>query len=225
MFGWFRKHSILELDRPLSDESIRRLARIVVVDDEPDSFPVEDLRSAGYTVDYWPILDAPRLSRLERAEFDLIVLDIQGIVPPGFSDTGNGLGVLRRLKQINEVQAVVACSGQSYRVDEAEFFTLADAVLAKPISSIRALATVQDLLVERMSVSNYWNGLSRSLVEAGVSRSRLVDLEDKIVRSVKKNGTVSIADVEGAVGRIDSAATAVSLAYKLAEIARSAMVG
>ena len=109
---WFdrgkKTTSIRDVAKPLSVEAMKRLARIVVIDDEPDSVPTDDLRANGYSVEYWPIIDAGRLARLERGEFEIIVLDIQGIAPPGFSDTGDGLGVLRQLKKLNPSQVIIA---------------------------------------------------------------------------------------------------------------------
>ena len=205
---WFsRKRTIREVAKTLNTETLKRLTRIVVVDDEPDSVPTEYLKSNGYSVEYWPMLDAGTLARLERGEFDIILLDIQGIVPAGFSDTGNGLGVLRRLKRVNPSQIVIACSGQSYTVDAMDFYRLADATLAKPISAIRAMETLDDLMRTRIGAGAYWDGVSAMLRDAGVASEKIRQLEHAVADAAVRGSQISTTDVERIVGNVSSLVT------------------
>ena len=221
--GWFGSNAkISDVAKQLPHETLKRLARIVVVDDEADSFPVDALRAQGYSIEYWPILDAERLSRLERAEFDIVVLDIQGVVPPGFSDTGNGLGVLRRIKKLNDSQVVVACSGQSYTIDTMEFYRLADSTLAKPISVLRAMETIDDLLRKHVDPTLYWAGIVKMLQANGVTDDKIATLENTVANAAKKNRRVSIDQIESIVGRVNTLATVGELVMKVVDFASKA---
>ncbi|HKE90808.1 MAG TPA: hypothetical protein VKB45_10745, partial [Gemmatimonadales bacterium] len=97
---------------PISE--LRKRAKIVVVDDDRDSFPTEGLQADGYTIEWWDRIDNARLNRLESGDFDIIILDIQGVAETSLSDTGDGLGVIRRIKTMNPQQVVVAFSGKTY---------------------------------------------------------------------------------------------------------------
>ena len=219
---WFwqsKLRSIASIAAPLPLDRLKRLARIVVVDDEADSVPTDALRENGYSVEYWPQLDSPRLARLERGEFDIVMLDIQGIVPANFSDTGNGLGVLRRLKATNPNQIVIACSGQSYTIDAMEFYRNADATLAKPISALRAMQTLDQLLRERISAERYWEGVVALLQRAGVSDARISRLEADLVRSTERQSALSIDSVRARVGDVRNIVTIGELVNKIFALA------
>ena len=193
---------------------MKRLTRIVVVDDERDSVPMADLQANGYAVDYWESLNAERFARLERGEFDIILLDIQGIVTPGFSDTGDGLGILRRLKATNPSQVVVACSGQSYSLDAMDFYRKADATLAKPITSIRAMECVDELMRSRVGARVAWEGIVAMLRTAGVDQAKIDKLERAIATSAKKERQLAAADIEKIVGHVGTIVTVSELAKK-----------
>lgn len=212
---WSKKpKSIRDVAKPLSQDALKRLTRVVVVDDEADSFPTDALRANGYLVEYWESLDAARLARLERGEFDIIVLDIQGIVPPGFSDTGDGLGVLRRLKRINPSQIIIACSGQSYRIDAMEFYRNADATLAKPISALSAMQSIDSVMQTRMGATQYWEGVAQMLSNAGVDASRIRALEDVVARAAAGGQSLSLEKVKAIIGDVGTIATVVELLNK-----------
>jgi CheY-like chemotaxis protein len=219
-FPWSRQRTVREVAKPLSSDARKRLTRIVVIDDEPDSVPVEDLRTNGYSVEYWEILNAARLARLERGEFDIVILDIQGIVPPGFSDTGDGLGVLRRLKRANPSQIVVACSGQSYRIDAMDFYRSADGTLAKPISAIRAMETLDELIQSRIGAGQYWDGVANMLREAGVDDAKIRKLENRVAKAAEHSSSLSQSQVESIVGHVGTVVTIAELVNKAISFAR-----
>lgn len=210
-----KKRTISDVAKPLSPEALKRLTRIVVIDDEPDSVPTDDLRANGYSVEYWPLIDAARLARLERGEFDIVILDIQGIVSPGFSDTGDGLGVLRRLKKANPSQTIIACSGQSYRIDAMDFYRNADATLAKPISAIRAMETLDGVMQTRIGVGTYWEAIATLLKAGGVAESRITELEGEIAEAMTKGSGVSRDRIEHIIGHVGTIATIVELVGKV----------
>ena len=72
------------------------------------------------------------MTRLENADFDIVILDIQGVAAPGLSGPGDGLDILRRVKNVNPGQVVVAFSGKKYDLSRTEFWKLADDTLVIP---------------------------------------------------------------------------------------------
>lgn len=214
-----RNVHLADVVRPLSGEQLKRLTRIVVIDDEPDTFPTEDLRQNGYSVEYWRSLDAAGLRRLENGEFDIVVLDIQGIVAPGFSDTGDGLGVLRRLKRANPSQAVVACSGQNYSLDTMDFYKIADATLGKPVSIIRCMGILDDLMQSSVGANRYWEGVVASLRVSGVNEKKIRNLEREVMEAAHSGKPLAIERVESIVGHVEKIVIVAELLRKVVALA------
>lgn len=185
-------------------EEHKKRVRIVVVDDESSSFPTEGLRADGYAVDWWESINLARLKRIEQGDFDIVILDIQGIVAEGFSSTGDGLGVLRRIKENNPNQIVVAFSGQMYSVNSVPFFKLADDVLKKPVAVIECKELLDRLIKSQISVRAYWQHLTSQLRERGVSESRLRVLESEMVLANRKGKSISLEAFRDTVGTIES---------------------
>jgi CheY-like chemotaxis protein len=141
-------------------EVVRR-SRIVVIDDS--EFPYLKLfRRDGYNMDKWN--DVRDLPALERGEYDVILLDLQG-VGRSLSSDDQGLGVLAHLRETAPAQIVVAYSNAEWSVAYQSFFESADAVLHKTKDDYMAFKrTVDQLLTERFSVGFY---VDRAMAELG----------------------------------------------------------
>lgn len=62
----------------LPDESLRKVARIAVIDDHLEDIPLDELRAYGFSVDAYTSIS---LSESERFKvYDIIFLDINGVV-------------------------------------------------------------------------------------------------------------------------------------------------
>lgn len=215
MFGLFRKHDIQEIAQPIPFEQLKRHAKIVVLDDEKDSFPSELLQNDGYTIEWWPRLDAAKLHRLEKGDFDIIILDIQGITDRTLSDTGDGMGVLRRLKSVNPYQIVVAFSGKTYDLDSVPFWKLADETIRKPVSVITCKEIIDRLIKEHISVTAYWDSVEHLLQENGVPEDKVKKLENRVVKSAKGGSSLHLSDVQKIVGSIKSLGAIAGAIHKI----------
>lgn len=210
--------SIDDIAVTLTPSELRKRVKIVVIDDEESSFPTKGLQDEGYTVEWWPIVDPSKLRRLESGDFDIIVLDIQGIVPPTISDTGDGLGILRRLKNVNPDQIIVAFSGKSYDLDSMQFFKRAEDVLRKPVSLIQCKEMIDRLIASHVSVRAYWDNLQKLLERQHVSVGRINRLEKEVSRSVLKGKGVSLDRVKEIVGTIDALQTVFGWVQRIAAL-------
>lgn len=198
----FRKGEIGDIALTLPIEALRRRAKIVVVDDEPDSFPTSALQQDGYTIESWNSVDGGKLSRLEHADFDIIILDIGGIVPPELSDTGDGRGVIRRIKSVNEQQIVVAFSGQTYDLSSVPFFKAADDSLRKPVTIIQCKELLDRLIQQKVSVKRYWAVIAEILARNNVKPGAEKQLEKRLVHSIQAGKPLGLAEVKAAIGSI-----------------------
>ena len=215
LIGCFRTSSIDEISVPLPPHELKKRVKVLVIDDEEDSFPTKGLQDDGYTIEWWPSVDSPRLRRLETGDFDIVVLDIQGVVEPTLSDTGDGRGIVRRLKRVNPSQVVIAFSGKTYDLDAVPFFRQTDDTLRKPVSLIQCKEVLDRLIQEHVSVRGYWQNLRHLLEQDGVSERRIRRLEDLVVRSALDARRLSLDDVRNIIGTIDSIQTVVSWANKI----------
>lgn len=102
--------------------------RVVVVDDQPEDYPLDTLRRIGYSIvsiNHLTLADIPSL-----LSYDCVFLDINGVLE---EDTKRGgLEVLKRLKVPNGPY-IVAVSSKGFDITMSEFFMLADHRLKKPI--------------------------------------------------------------------------------------------
>jgi hypothetical protein len=76
MLGFGKKMTIGDLPAP-SFQELKKRTKILVIDDDENSFPFELLRREGYSIEHWPRVES--LSPLEDGHYDIIILDIQGV--------------------------------------------------------------------------------------------------------------------------------------------------
>lgn len=141
MFGFLKYKKMHNLPT-LSFPELKKRTRIVVIDDDPNSFPIEILQKEGYAIEQW--LDIQELSKLDDGFYDIIFLDIQG-VGLAYSDQ-EGLGILEHIKQSNPGQIVVAFSGQSFDLSKTKFWNIADDALCKPVQAAKCKQVIDDLI-------------------------------------------------------------------------------
>jgi len=216
---FWKRRPVVEMGTRFPLDDARRVARILVVDDEPESFPLELLQRNGYNVTQWSRVDSAALSQLEHGAYDIIVLDIVGIAGADVSSNG-GLGLLQHIKRVNPSQLVVAYSGQRFSVSEQEFFRLADETIAKPTDFVRVTAVLDSLLAEKFNIEHYWNGISTLLESAGVSRRAIAKVQRRIVRALARGEHEDLRPVlENVLRDPDAAIRVASIAASLVDLA------
>jgi len=210
--GWFRRKRIADISKPVPLAELRRHAKIVVIDDEPDSFPADALRAEGYHIEQWTTVE--NLGRLESGDFDIIILDIAGVAKQITNE--DGLGILEHLKKYNPAQIIIAFSGQSYDIEKTKFFTKADDVLAKPVEPLACKEVIDALLSERLTLAHYWQGFASVLAANGLSQKQISKLETKLARAIEGgDGRKAQRVLEGAADMAENAAAVVSLGKKI----------
>jgi len=187
---------------------LRKRTRILVIDDDENSFPFEIMRNEGYALDYWPKIQ--NLGKLERGEYDIIILDIGGVAQEYTHE--NGLGILEHLKDVNPAQIVVAFSGQTFDLSKNRFWQMADDSLSKPVDATKCKRTLDNLIENKMTLSHYWGVVVEVLKREQVSDKNIAQLEDKLARALQHK------DVEGICDTLRSVCAKADLALRLASI-------
>lgn len=168
----------------------KKRTKIVVVDDEKNSFYWRELKNIGYTIDWWPKLNEEKLKRLEEGQYDIIVLDIYGIIDEKLAMDG-GITVLERIKRVNPMQIVVAYSGHSYDMNKSKFWQMADDAITKPIDFIRCQEVLERLINEKYTLQSYWDNALKYFQQQNFDKKTINKIENEIITSIKSNKPIN----------------------------------
>lgn len=220
LFSLFKKPTLQDISfkYPYDYSEIRKRTRILVIDDHEEHFPIESLKKDGYAIDHWPKINSDDLSRLERGDFDVIILDIKGVADKSISAT-DGLGILERLKKTNPSQIVIAFSGQSFKLSQNKFWELADGYISKPTTFIECKEKIEEIFKTKITFSYFWGAARKTLSDNKVSESDLLEAEKRLIKSIQKKQKLSLFELLGNAAKITEgsvfAATAIGKIYSL----------
>jgi CheY-like chemotaxis protein len=172
--GWLfgkKEQSISEIDFKISRDELIRRCRILVVDDEQPEI-INDLKASHFSIDYVPDIDTTNIDLIESPLYDLIILDF-GNVGKSFGQD-EGLSLLRHIKRLNPSIFVLAYTSKSLGTEHADFYRLANGVLAKDAGISESTSKIEEGLRIALSPENLWNGLIQI---AGISPGGKEDLE------------------------------------------------
>lgn len=168
---------IADSEIPLKEIIVR--VRILVIDDQ--EFPyVKLFKRDGYNVEKWK--DVGKLAQIEQGDYDLILLDLQG-VGSTISVSEQGLGVLRHIKKVRPTQLVIAYSNAQFSLQYQSFFELADGVLQKSADYLDFKRKVDELLQANFSVGFQIRRIEREFSQAGLSPDKGVKLARRALRT------------------------------------------
>lgn len=172
---------------PLSEAEIKSKSKILVIDDQ--AFPYKKLfEKDNYSIEKRN--DVKQTADIDRMQYDLILLDLQG-VGRGLSPD-EGLGVLRYLKEKNPTQLVVAYSNAEFPLETQQFFSQADAVLPKSADYYQFKAEVDRLLALRYSLGYYMRVAYR---EMDASVLEHPGIERRLRRAMRTGKTAQIRQI------------------------------
>jgi DNA-binding NtrC family response regulator len=211
---WFKQRRIKDLPAPPVAE-VRKRTRILVIDDDPHSFPFDTLRREGYSIDHSPKVE--NLRTLEDGQYDIIFLDIQGVAQEYSQD--DGLGILEHLKQVNPSQIVVAFSAHSYDLSKNRFWRLADDSLNKPVEAAKCKRLIDNLIESKRTPQHYWQAVAELLQRQGMSQKEIGQIEHKVAKAIGKQDKKAVTDaLDTAVKNTDVAVRVVGIAIKIAAL-------
>lgn len=215
----FGRRKLTSLAKPLSLADLRKRVKIVVIDDDENAFPTQTLQDEGYTIEYWP--EVKSLDRLERGDFDIIVLDIAGVA--GRFAPGNGpndsLDILDHLKRYNPAQIIIAFSGQTFDLSKQPFFSKADDVLPKPVTALKCKQVLDQLIEAKFTVEHMWNSVVAVMKREKASQKAIDKLEQNIAKAVSKGDKPDYgALVSASVEKADLAARIAGVVTKIATL-------
>jgi len=121
--------------------------KIVVVDDNPDDFPLDYLRSTFGQVTVFDKISLSEASKL--VGYDLIFLDMTGVVKEDLKY--GGLQLIKKVKELPDSPTVVAVSRARFDPTATDYFKIADDVLKKPLTEMKCEEVVLELVKDKLS--------------------------------------------------------------------------
>jgi DNA-binding response OmpR family regulator len=192
---------------------VKKRTKVLVIDDQPDSFPFDLMRREGYSVEHWPRVES--IAPLEEGNYDIIILDIQGVAQHISPD--DGLGVLELIKKANASQVVVAFSSHSFDLSRNRFWKLADDSLCKPVNVAMCKRLIDTLIETKRTPQHYWMTVSALLIRQGLSCRQIERVEDKVARALmKKNAGAVSQSLKKAAENAEVAVKVAGLGIKIA---------
>jgi len=185
---FFKKYTFDDIPS-INLRDLKKKIKMVVIDDDPDSFPLNDIQDFGFTIEYWNSIDSNKLKRLEDRDFDVIILDIQGVVDPSLGKL-NGLDILKTIKSKNKEQVIIAFSGSRYDVSKGEFWKMADGFIKKPINVFETKEELENILEIHFTNNRLIKKLKEIFSEHTKSQSDYEKLENIIAKSILKSSKI-----------------------------------
>jgi CheY-like chemotaxis protein len=127
----FRPYADMQsfIDSKVNDAKNIKSKKIVIVDDQPEHYPLQFLQKSGFNVT--PITSISLTNYKHLLDYDLIILDVTNIVEEDMKR--GGLELMKRIKQDNPRKPVIAASSKTYDPTLTEFFKLSDRQIQTPI--------------------------------------------------------------------------------------------
>ena len=122
---------------------------ILILDDEPQNYPIEYLRNCKYKINHREEISLSNID--EILDFDLIILDITGIVKE--DKLKGGFELLKRLRKEKPLgQAIIAASSKRFDLSVADFYEMADVKIKTPIDGIEMEEVLEQAMKLKFNV-------------------------------------------------------------------------
>lgn len=141
--------------------------KIIIVDDDPDNYPLDYLRSSGFKI---TSLERISLNNIEQLmNYDLIVLDITGIVEEDMQR--GGFEVLKRIKKMDQEKLVIGASSKRYDPTLTEFFKLSDRQIKTPVDPTNLEKIFLEILLNKYNPAAIAKDIDEFLSNKKISNS------------------------------------------------------
>lgn len=165
-------------------ESAKKVCRILVIDDDPQALPMDELVKSGYNISQEEEVDVHLMARCEDEHYDVILLDYIGVAPESITPD-DGFGVFDRIRSANSSQYIIAISGQTFDISRTEYFKNANDWLKKPTDLIKTKEKLDKSIRRCFNRNMLLDDIRSILRNEGVSDS---DVE-KVLRYLRKTLT------------------------------------
>ena len=177
-----------ELDPYLQSLNLRSQCRIAIVDDELTDFPISYLSNSGYKITTFSSIEMSEFNKL--LDFDIVFLDVQGVVKSDFEYGGAKL--IRLLVKDKPLLPIVAVSSGQFKASLTEFFELSYDRINKPVDEVKLATVIDEICAETFDFKNISEEINNLLSCAKVKN------QSKIIKFIigYLNGRLSESELE-----------------------------
>jgi CheY-like chemotaxis protein len=177
-----------------TENSVKALARIAIVDDQPADFPTSELKADGYNIQTYRQVSLSTTTQLST--YDVVFLDMKGIVKDD-PETG-GMKLLAELRRLNPHQKICAVSSKAFDINATEFFRQADDTKKKPLTAQECRTVINTFLNELFSLPAMLPAAKRAA--AAMPRRRRVELVSHLKRY--RDGIASLEQLAQCIAKV-----------------------
>jgi CheY-like chemotaxis protein len=156
---------------------------VVIVDDNPENYPVDYLRDFGFTVKVIESISLSDISQLYN--YDLIILDITGIVLE--DPVRGGLELLKRIKEVDPTKLIISASSKRFDPTLTDFFKLSDSQIKTPISETNLENKINEMFKKKFCPQTTASKLDEYILGKNISpsdKSKLMTITLKYIEGV-----------------------------------------
>lgn len=175
MFSWFHKKNTFP---EVNITEIKKRIRIIAIDDIYDHLPVEGLKRNSFNFEYIDRIDSQMLAEIERGTYDIVIVDIEGIVSPDIAE--NGWEIIKRLKHANPSIILVAFSGEKFGISSHKYREYYDELVEKPISLATWMTILDDLIKQKITYEHFWKSIEQILQNQNIPQKTIAEIKKKI---------------------------------------------
>ena len=180
----FKKNN---LDDFIKNNKFRDNFKIVIIDDEIDSYPVEYIKKLGAEVSTYETISFA--DSVDITKYDLVFLDIKGVVKEDLEE--GGAKFIKIIKQARRHLPVIAVSSGFFHAEFNEYFKMSDQTIKKPINEYDINQLISEIKAQHFDMSSLTKSLKKSIGTLNVKQKSKLNLENKIVNYLEGNTSKS----------------------------------
>ncbi len=177
----FKKYNIGNLRIEITNEELKRIGRILIIDDEkPDTLMIPLMKN-GFSIDYYEDILPENLIIVAEPQYDLILLDYGNVGTKIGPD--EGYSILEHIKRNNVYSIVYAYTSKSLNARQSEFYTKSDGTLPKDAGIAESIQILEEGLKKCINIENCWKSFIKSQ-NVVLNSKRDYELQNMYVRSL-----------------------------------------
>jgi CheY-like chemotaxis protein len=213
MFAWVGRFLRMQNEYRFDFDEAKRKTRILLIDDDASALPISHLQASDYAIRQEKKVTVELLQACERGDFDIILLDYNGIAPPAICPD-DGFGVFDRIRHSNPDQYIIAISGQTYDIARTEYFAKANDWLKKPTDLSSTKTKIDKGIAEIFDKSKILARVRSQAIVDGATSAQA----DKLAREL---GARELKDLESAIDFTKKTCGFVQISGQMVSLLRS----
>ena len=154
---------------------------IAIVDDELDSYPVSYIKKLGYKVKTFESVSFSQAEELSN--FDLILLDVKGVVKEDLEEGGAKL--IKIIKDARSLVPIVAVSSGYFHTELNDYFKTCNDSIKKPIDEYKIREVISELKLDFYDEKNISKLIDQDIQALHIGSYKKKNLASFVIKYLK----------------------------------------